>query len=97
MRAAYRWSIASRALAAIVGGYALTSLAILALSLTLPWFGMSRAEAVLASTLASFLIYTAIIMAVFHAQSVARAWAWQFGAAVPLGLIVLLSLPGAIP
>lgn len=92
----YRWSVASRALAAIAGGYALTSLIVLLLSLALPWVGVSQAEAVLASTILSFLIYTAIIMAVFHARSAGRAWALLIGAGVPLGLVVWLLLPGAI-
>lgn len=90
-----RWSIAARVLAASVGGYALTSLLNLALPLALASFGVNQAQALLATTTASFLIYAAIIMAVFHARSAARAWAWLAASALPLGLVVWLLLPGA--
>ena len=86
-KAAYRWSVASRALAGIVGGYVLTSLIVLVLSLTLPWIGVLQTEAVLASTIGSFLVWVAIIMAVFH------AWLWLVGAALPMGIIVWALLP----
>jgi hypothetical protein len=89
-----RWSIASRALAAGVGGYALTSLFTLALPLALAFLGVNQAQALLAATIASFLLYAAIIMAVFHARNAARAWAWLIAIALPLGLVVWLLLPG---
>ena len=78
-----RWSVASRVLAAAGGGYALTALTTLALSLALTWVGAGRAEAVLASTMASFLLYAAIVMAVFHARTAKRAWTGLVLAAVP--------------
>ena len=78
-----RWSVASRVLAAAAGGYALTSLTTLALSLLLHRVGAGRAEAVLASTMASFLLYTAVVMAVFHARTALRAWTGIILAAVP--------------
>jgi hypothetical protein len=36
----------------------------------------------LATTMASFLVYAAIVMAVFHARSAVRAWMWLAVAAV---------------
>jgi hypothetical protein len=93
--AARRWSIASRVLAASIGGYALTSLLTLALPLALASLGIDPAQALLAATTASFLVYAGIIMAVFHARSAARAWAWLAGGALPLGIVVYLLLPGA--
>lgn len=93
--AQYRWSVASRVLAASVGGYAFTSLMTIAVSLLLPLAGMPLASAVLTATMASFLVWAGIVMAVFHARSATRAWAWMAGAAVPLGLIVWQLLPGA--
>ena len=86
-----RWSLASRVLAAAAGGYALTALTTLAASLALTWAGAGRAEAVLASTMASFLLYTAIVMAVFHARTALRAWLGLILAAVPCMLIVGVS------
>jgi hypothetical protein len=47
------------------------------------------------ATMASFLVWTAIVMTVFHARSATRAWAWLTAAAVPLSLIVWQLLPGA--
>ncbi len=90
-----RWSIASRVVAASLGGYALTSLLTLALPLALASLGIDRAQALLAVTTASFLLYAAIVMAVFHARSAARAWAWLTAVALPFGLVVWLLLPGA--
>ncbi len=90
-----RWSVASRTAAAVIGGYALTSLLTLALSLLLPVLGMARPEALLAATVASFLVYAAVIMAAFHARSAARAWAMIAIAAVPAAIVVALLLPGA--
>ena len=92
----YRWPVVSRALAATLGGYALTSLLPLALSLLLPMAGGSQAEAVLATTVSSFIAYAAIIMAVFHACGAARAWLWLVVAAVPPVIITALLLPGAV-
>jgi len=67
-------SIASRILAAVVGGYILTAFLSIALALLLAMFGMNKAEAVLAVTIASFFVYAATVMAVFHARTAMRAW-----------------------
>jgi hypothetical protein len=93
MTARRRWSIASRVLAAVVGGYALTSLLTLALPLGLAPLGVNQAQALLAATTASFVAYAAIVMTVFHARSAARAWIGMTIAALPLAAIVLLLFP----
>lgn len=92
--ARYRWSVASRALAAIVGGYALTSLLTIALSELLPRWGMEQAQVVLLSAVMSFLVFAAIIMAVFHTRTASRAWLWLTAASVTLGIIIVLSRAG---
>jgi hypothetical protein len=46
------------------------------------WIRSSQAQALLATTMASFLVYAAIVMAVFHARSAVRAWMWLAVAAV---------------
>ncbi len=69
-----RWSVISRILAAAVGGYILTALLSIAFALLLAMFGMNKAEAVLAVTIASFFVYAATVMAVFYARTAARAW-----------------------
>lgn len=83
----YRLAVASRALAAIVGGYALTALTTAALAVFLP---MPRAEATLTATMLSFAIYGGIVLGVFATRTAWRAWA---GIALPaLVLWVLLWL-----
>jgi hypothetical protein len=81
--AQYRWSLVSRVTAAIAGGYVLTSLLAIALALLLTVFGMNKAEAVLAITMASFLMYALIVMAVFHAATATRAWLGLAIAGIP--------------
>jgi len=84
-----RWDIVVRALLAVFGGYALTSLVNLAVPLLLSRFGIDQAQALLAMTMASFLLYAAIIMAVFHARSALRAFGWLLSGAVAAGVTML--------
>ncbi len=88
----YRWAVASRTLAAVGGGYALTSLLIVAVSLVLPLLGISQAQTVFSMTMASFLLYAAVIMAVFHARTASRAWIGLVIVSIPLGLLVVFLL-----
>ena len=67
----YRSGVASRAIAAILGGYALTTAAIAFLALTLP---MARVDAVQTATLLSFFIYACAIVWVFAARDAWHAW-----------------------
>jgi hypothetical protein len=83
----HRLSVAARTLAGTLGAYALTVQVTVAASLLLARIGMDRVEAVTAATLASFAVFAAISMAVFHAHSVARAWLWLVAAALPLALL----------
>ncbi len=69
--ARYRLAVASRALAAIFGGYLLAALVTALLSVGLP---LARAEAVLSATLLSFAIYACAVLWVFAAGSAWRAW-----------------------
>ena len=70
--ARYRWAVASRALAAIVGGYALASACAAALAVVLP---LPRVDATLAATLSAFMVYACAVLWVFAAHSAGRAWA----------------------
>lgn len=86
------FDVAMRAPAAIVGGYALTSIAALFLSYVLP---LSRTDAVIAGAIPSFAIYIAAILWSFAARSPLRAWA---GLALPgaaMGVLCLLMEAGA--
>lgn len=78
---AYRLGVGARAVAAIAGGYALAAAATAFLALLLqrlpqlpPLLHMGRADAVMASTLFSFTVYTCAVLWVFAARSAARAW-----------------------
>ncbi|AVS77432.1 DUF3649 domain-containing protein [Paracidovorax avenae] len=79
----YRLAIASRALAATAGGYALaaaaTAAGALALALAIP-----RVEAVLAATMFSWLVYAGAVAWAFYARTAWSAWA---GAGVPALLL----------
>ena len=87
LTSSYRLSVASRAVAAIIGGYALTALATFALATFLP---MSRAEASMTATLSSFLIYTCVAIWVFATRTAWRAWAGIIGSMAVLGALVWL-------
>lgn len=79
-----RLAVASRALAAIVGGYGLAALCTTAMALLLP---LARAEAVVTGTLASFVLYTCAVLWVFAARDAWRAWA---GLAAPSALLAIV-------
>ncbi len=92
--ARHRWSVAFRVIAGTLGTYAVTGLITVAASLLLVRTGMNRVDAVTAATLASFGVFAAICIAVFHARSVLRAWLWLIAVAVVAGPVVLLMQPG---
>jgi len=87
------WPLLSRILAAVVGGYGLTTIATLLASLLLPFLGVQREEALFAATMASFLLFAAIILCIFHAASATRAWLWLAGFAAPAGILLWLLWP----
>lgn len=66
-----RRALISRIVAAVVGGYLLSSVFSIFLSYLLP---SSLPEAVLGATLFSFAIYTAAVVWGFAAPSATRAW-----------------------
>lgn len=69
----YRLSVASRVLAAIVGGYLLAAAIRLLLTLISP-----VESAGMSAKLAIFAIHTAILLWAFHTRSATRAWVWLF-------------------
>jgi hypothetical protein len=82
--AAYRWSVASRFIAAAAGGYAVVSLLQLALTAVLPVEGY---KALLFSHQTGYLYYTGIIIWCFAARSAQRAWLGLALVALPLLLV----------
>lgn len=89
----YRLAVASRAVAAIAGGYGVAALCAAVLALCLPAaFGMARSEAAMTGTLASFIVFALAAMWVFAARTAVRAWSGLAVAAAPLGVLLLVLL-----
>jgi Protein of unknown function (DUF3649) len=80
----HRLAVASRAVAAILGGYVLTALATATIAVFLP---LLPAEASLAATMLSFALYACIVLWVFATRSARRAWA-----GIALSALVLAAL-----
>ncbi|WP_263138652.1 DUF3649 domain-containing protein [Pseudomonas sp. RIT-PI-AD] len=88
----YRLAVASRSLAAILGGYALATASSLCLAL---WLPLARSEAVLVGTMASFLVYCCAALWAFACRTALSAW---IGIGVPaalLGALAWLAKQGA--
>jgi hypothetical protein len=85
----YRLGVASRTLAAIVGGYALSALVATVAAIYYP---ATRAEAAIFGMLLSFVIYTLAVMWVFAVRSAWRAWLGLLLPSIPLALAVLAHL-----
>src|SRR5687768_14687608 len=68
---ARRRDVASRAAAAILGGYVATALVTALLARALP---LQRADSTTLAMLLSFFVYAGLVMAVFAAASTRRAW-----------------------
>ena len=84
-----RLHVLARAIAAIIGGYVVTALAVACLARLLP---MRPAEASIAATLASFAIYAGIIVAIFWAKSMLRVCMGLGSALLLLGAALYLSI-----
>ena len=88
LTADYRWRIAARCVAAIVGGFALTSVASIVLALALVRSGaMSRMDATATATLTSFALWVGVTMWAFSAASVRRVWLNLFVPTIVLSLL----------
>ena len=83
----YRLDVALRALAAIAGGYGVTSLGMTALALTLPG---SKVDVVVASTLIGLALFPAAVMWCFAARNAARAWLGLLIAALLFYAVIVL-------
>ncbi|WP_137171919.1 DUF3649 domain-containing protein [Massilia sp. HP4] len=78
----YRGGVVARTVAAIAGGYVLTSIASSLIAIALP---LPRADAVSIATLLSFVVYTCVILWVFATTSALRAWTGVVAASAVLG------------
>ena len=70
----YRWAITSRALAACLGGYALSALFCASAGLALTHLGVSRLDAVMIATMCAFLVHAIAAIWAFRAASARRVW-----------------------
>jgi len=84
----YRGGVAARTVAAIAGGYVLTSIASALVAIALP---LPRADAVSIATLLSIVIYTCIILWVFATASALRAWIGVAASSAVLGAVLWLA------
>ncbi len=89
------WVTGSRIVAGTLGAYGLTAIATVAASHLLVSAGLTRVEAVLAATLASYALFAAIALAVFRARSALKTWTWVGGAGVTLLALCALLGGGA--
>lgn len=84
----WRLAVASRVLAAVIGGYLLAALGSVCLAYCLPLlFQSSRAEAAVLSMTLSFLVYLPAVLWCFACRTAWRAW---------LGLLVPSAMLGAV-
>ena len=89
--ARYRWAVASRVVAAFVGGYVLSSLLLLLLALVWP---LPRAEAIGASTMVSFILYALIIIWAFSVKRLRTVWLGILSSSLLCGALVWWLMPG---
>ncbi|AZS82518.1 MULTISPECIES: DUF3649 domain-containing protein [Achromobacter] len=82
----YRMAVFSRAVAAILGGYALASAAAACLAV---WLPMGRADAVTTAQMLSFVVYACGVIWVFATRNAWRAWAGILLPALLLGGLFL--------
>jgi drug/metabolite transporter (DMT)-like permease len=82
----YRLAVASRALAAIAGGYALAAGTNVALALALKNTG-PKEDVIMLATMPAFLVWAGAVVWVFAARTAWRAWA---GVAVPCVIVALV-------
>jgi hypothetical protein len=79
----YRLAVTSRALAAVVGGYLLASLASVCMAL---WLPTSRADAVVSGMMSSFVFYLLAVIWCFACRTAWRAW---LGVLLPSAILAI--------
>ena len=82
-----RWGIASRVLAALVGGYAVAYAVTASRGLS----AAGASDRVVFSSLASFAVWAAVVIYVFAARSAGRIWLPIIGVTAVLCLAAFLS------
>jgi hypothetical protein len=80
----YRLAVFSRVLAAVLGGYLVTALASVCLTL---WVPMPRAEAVVTGLTSSFVVYLLAVIWCFACRTAWRAWFGVIGSSLVLAAL----------
>jgi hypothetical protein len=80
--------IFSRVVAAIVGGFAFTSMSIIALPFLLPG---SKIQGIVGASLMGFALWTGAVIWAFAARSATRAWAGLAAATGAAGALAVLA------
>jgi glycopeptide antibiotics resistance protein len=93
----YRWQVASRTLAAMLGGFLLTSAFSILLAHLLMRGGLLRPDAVATSTLLSFAVWCGLVLWAYQTRSVRRVWLNMLAPALAMGLLAWLIRPGVLP
>jgi len=83
----YRLLVLSRIIAAVVGGYAFSTVMILVMTYLLP---LSQKDALMLSTMLSYIIYLLAIIWVFAVKTVRTAWIGISAATGLLGALAYL-------
>ncbi|MFT4174946.1 MAG: DUF3649 domain-containing protein [Rhodocyclaceae bacterium] len=83
----YRAAVASRTVAAVLGGYLVSALVAAGLA---RWLPLARSEATLVGSMTGFIVMLLAVMWVFRARSAWRAWA---GMLLPAAVLALPWLP----
>lgn len=90
----YAMQVASRAIAALFGGYALAAMTTAGLS---RWLPLPRVEAVMTGMLSSFAIYATVAIVAFAVNRAWRIWLYLAIAGVPLAIALACIGPGMMP
>lgn len=77
-----------RVIGAVVGGYALTALAVAAAGALLSRLGMARSEAVVLAAMFGFIAYLVVLLWGFSVRSVTRLWLVLTGTSAVLAVLL---------
>ena len=84
LNARYRWVVLSRIAAAIGGGYALSTVATIAIAC---WLPVHKYDAMLSGLMMGYVVYPCAVMYAFAARTALKAWA---------GLLILTAALSAV-
>jgi hypothetical protein len=85
---AYRWQVASRVTASVLGSFAFASaFGILLAALLMQSGAMARPAAMQTATLAAFVVWCAVVMWAFQVRSLMRVWLQPLALSLAMGAL----------